>query len=39
MKTEAAILWRPGDAIEICEIDLAPPREGEVLVKIAAWSR
>jgi S-(hydroxymethyl)glutathione dehydrogenase/alcohol dehydrogenase len=36
MKTEAAILWRPGDAIEICEIDLAPPREGEVLVKIAA---
>src|SRR5215203_928699 len=36
MKTEAAILWRPGDAIEICQIDLAPPREGEVLVRIAA---
>jgi S-(hydroxymethyl)glutathione dehydrogenase / alcohol dehydrogenase len=36
MKTEAAILWRPGEPIEIAQVDLAPPREGEVLVKIAA---
>jgi S-(hydroxymethyl)glutathione dehydrogenase/alcohol dehydrogenase len=36
MKTEAAVLWRPGEPVEIAEVDLAPPREGEVLVKIAA---
>jgi S-(hydroxymethyl)glutathione dehydrogenase/alcohol dehydrogenase len=36
MKTEAAVLWRPGEPVEILEVDLAPPREGEVLVKIAA---
>jgi S-(hydroxymethyl)glutathione dehydrogenase/alcohol dehydrogenase len=36
VKTEAAILWRPGEPIEIAEIDVAPPRAGEVLVKIAA---
>jgi S-(hydroxymethyl)glutathione dehydrogenase / alcohol dehydrogenase len=36
MKTEAAVLWRPGEPVEIVEVDLAPPRDGEVLVKIAA---
>jgi S-(hydroxymethyl)glutathione dehydrogenase/alcohol dehydrogenase len=36
VKTEAAILWRPGEPVDICEIELAPPREGEVLVEIAA---
>jgi S-(hydroxymethyl)glutathione dehydrogenase/alcohol dehydrogenase len=36
MKTEAAVLWRPGEPVEILEIDVAPPREGEVLVEIAA---
>jgi S-(hydroxymethyl)glutathione dehydrogenase / alcohol dehydrogenase len=36
MKTEAAILWRSGEPIEIAEVDLAPPQEGEVLIKIAA---
>jgi S-(hydroxymethyl)glutathione dehydrogenase/alcohol dehydrogenase len=36
MKTEAAVLWRPGEPVEICEVELAPPREGEVLVEIAA---
>jgi S-(hydroxymethyl)glutathione dehydrogenase/alcohol dehydrogenase len=36
MKTEAAILWRPGEPVEIREVELAPPREGEVLVEIAA---
>jgi S-(hydroxymethyl)glutathione dehydrogenase/alcohol dehydrogenase len=36
VKTEAAVLWHPGEAVEILEVDLAPPREGEVLVDIAA---
>jgi S-(hydroxymethyl)glutathione dehydrogenase / alcohol dehydrogenase len=36
MKTEAAILWRPGEPIEVARVDLAPPQAGEVLVKIAA---
>ncbi len=36
MKTQAAVLWRPGEPVEILEVELAPPREGEVLVKIAA---
>lgn len=30
------MLWRPGEPVEIAEVDLSPPREGEVLVKIAA---
>jgi S-(hydroxymethyl)glutathione dehydrogenase / alcohol dehydrogenase len=36
MKTEAAVLWEPGRPVEILEVDLAPPRAGEVLVDIAA---
>jgi D-xylulose reductase len=36
MKTEAAVLWRPGEPVEIREIELAPPQQGEVLVEIAA---
>ena len=36
MKTEAAVLWRPGEPVEILEIDVAPPRDGEVLVEVAA---
>ena len=36
MKTEAAILWRPGEPVDIREIDIAPPHEGEVLVEMAA---
>jgi S-(hydroxymethyl)glutathione dehydrogenase/alcohol dehydrogenase len=36
VKTHAAVLWRPGEPVEILEVDLAPPREGEVLVQIAA---
>ena len=36
MKTEAAVLWRPGEPVEILEVDLAPPRHAEVLVKITA---
>jgi S-(hydroxymethyl)glutathione dehydrogenase / alcohol dehydrogenase len=36
VKTPAAVLWRPGKPVEILEVDLAPPRAGEVLVRIAA---
>jgi S-(hydroxymethyl)glutathione dehydrogenase/alcohol dehydrogenase len=36
MKTEAAVLWQPGGPVEVAEVDLAPPRESEVLVQIAA---
>jgi len=36
MKMQAAVLWEPGRPVEILEVDLAPPKEGEVLVKIAA---
>jgi S-(hydroxymethyl)glutathione dehydrogenase / alcohol dehydrogenase len=35
VKTKAAVLWEAKKAVEIVEIDLAPPREGEVLVKVA----
>jgi S-(hydroxymethyl)glutathione dehydrogenase/alcohol dehydrogenase len=36
VKTEAAILWQPGEPVEILDVELAPPQAGEVLVKIAA---
>jgi S-(hydroxymethyl)glutathione dehydrogenase / alcohol dehydrogenase len=36
VKTRAAVLWQPREPVEILEVDLAPPREGEVLVKISA---
>jgi S-(hydroxymethyl)glutathione dehydrogenase / alcohol dehydrogenase len=36
VKTPAAVLWEVGKPVEILEIDLAPPRDGEVLVDIAA---
>jgi S-(hydroxymethyl)glutathione dehydrogenase/alcohol dehydrogenase len=36
VKTRAAVLWKPGEAVEILEVELAPPRKGEVLVRIAA---
>ena len=35
MKCNAAVLQGVGKDWEICEIDLDPPREGEVLVRIA----
>lgn len=35
MKCKAAVLHGVGKDWEICEIDLDPPREGEVLVKMA----
>jgi S-(hydroxymethyl)glutathione dehydrogenase/alcohol dehydrogenase len=36
MRIQAAVLWEPGRPVEILDVDLAPPREGEVLVRIAA---
>jgi S-(hydroxymethyl)glutathione dehydrogenase / alcohol dehydrogenase len=36
VRMQAAVLWKPGTPVEILEVDLAPPREGEVLVKVAA---
>jgi Zn-dependent alcohol dehydrogenase len=36
MKTQAAVLWETGRPVEVLEVDLAAPKEGEVLVRIAA---
>ena len=36
MKIKAAVVYRPNDPYVIEEVDLAPPEEDEVLVKIAA---
>ncbi|MGH3442047.1 MAG: alcohol dehydrogenase catalytic domain-containing protein, partial [Nitriliruptorales bacterium] len=36
MRMQAAVLWEPGRPVEVLEVELAPPRAGEVLVKIAA---
>ncbi len=33
MKSRAAVAWEPGRALEIEEIEVAPPRAGEVLVR------
>lgn len=34
MKSRAAVAFGPGQALEIVEIDVAPPKAGEVLIKI-----
>lgn len=36
MKTKAAVLWGLGEKWQVEEIDLDPPNDGEVLVKLAA---
>jgi S-(hydroxymethyl)glutathione dehydrogenase/alcohol dehydrogenase len=36
VQTEAAVLWEIGDRWRIEQIDLDPPKQGEVLVRIAA---
>jgi S-(hydroxymethyl)glutathione dehydrogenase/alcohol dehydrogenase len=36
MKSRAAVAFAPGKPLEIVEIDVAPPRAGEVLVRIVA---
>jgi S-(hydroxymethyl)glutathione dehydrogenase / alcohol dehydrogenase len=35
MKSRAAVAFAPGEPLQIVEIDVAPPRAGEVLVKIS----
>ncbi len=34
MKSRAAVAFAPGEPLQIVEIDVAPPRKGEVLVRI-----
>ena len=36
MKTKAAIAWKAGEPLEIVELDIEGPKEGEVLVEIKA---
>jgi len=36
MKIKAAVAWGPGQPLKVEEIDLAPPKAGEVLVKMVA---
>lgn len=36
MKSRAAIAWNAGDPLTIEEIDVAPPKEGEVLIRLVA---
>ena len=36
MKTKAAVAWKSGAPLTIEEVDLAGPKEGEVLVEIKA---
>lgn len=36
MRMQAAVLWEPGRPVEILDVELAPPQDGEVLVRIAA---
>lgn len=35
MKSRAAVAFGPGQPLEIVEVDVAPPKAGEVLVKIS----
>ena len=36
LKTRAAVAWGPAQPLAIEEVDLMPPRQGEVLVRIVA---
>jgi S-(hydroxymethyl)glutathione dehydrogenase/alcohol dehydrogenase len=36
MKARGAVLFEPGKPLEICDLDVAAPRAGEVLVRMAA---
>jgi S-(hydroxymethyl)glutathione dehydrogenase/alcohol dehydrogenase len=36
IKTRAAVAWGPGQPLKIEEVDLMPPRKGEVLVRLIA---
>ena len=36
IKSRAAVAWKAGAPLEITEVDVAPPKKGEVLVRIVA---
>ena len=36
MKSKAAVLFEPSQPLEVVDVDVDPPREGEVLVRMAA---
>jgi S-(hydroxymethyl)glutathione dehydrogenase / alcohol dehydrogenase len=36
MKTKAAVLFKAGGKLEICDVEVQPPKAGEVLVRMAA---
>ena len=36
MKTNAAVLWELGKNWEVVELDLDPPKQGEVLIRFVA---
>ncbi|STI83909.1 alcohol dehydrogenase [Escherichia coli] len=39
MKSRAAVAFAPGKPLEIVEIDVAPPKKGEVLIKVTPYRR
>ena len=36
MKARGAVLFQPGTPLEVCDVDVAPPRAGEALVRMVA---
>ncbi|WP_261358176.1 S-(hydroxymethyl)glutathione dehydrogenase/class III alcohol dehydrogenase [Cyanobium sp. ATX 6A2] len=36
IRSRAAVAWAPGEPLEVTEIDVAAPREGEVLLRVVA---
>src|SRR3989304_9926384 len=36
MRVRAAVLLEVGRRLEVCDVELAPPRAGEVLIRMAA---
>ena len=36
IRSRAAVAWAPGQPLEVTEVDVAPPRAGEVLLRVVA---
>ena len=36
IRSRAAVAWAPGQPLDVTEIEVAPPKHGEVLLKIVA---
>lgn len=36
MKSKAAVLFKAGQKLELCDVEVQPPKDGEVLVRMAA---